>query len=352
MKAVWNFGIIGCGNVAKFHAQAIKAIPNAKLSAIYGRNPDKANAFAKEHTCTPYTDLQLLLSNTELDIVCIVTPSGTHLEPCMSAANAGKHIICEKPLEVSVARTQQMINYCKEKGVVLSGIFNRRFYPAVLAFKKAVEEDRFGQITLCEASIKWYRTQAYYDSGAWRGTKELDGGGALMNQGIHTIDLLLYLMGDVKRLTASTACLTHEGIEVEDTAVVLLEFVNGAKGIIQGSTSCWSSTGHPAEVNICGENGSVFLADDQFKVWDFKEPKPVDRKIQSTMLNENKSGQGANDPNAMDFIGHQKNIENVIDTLEGKADLLVTGSEALKPIKLINTIYESAANEGMWIAPN
>jgi len=159
-------------------------------------------------------------------------------------------------------------------------------------------------------------------------------------------------MGDVDRLAASTACLTHSGIEVEDTAVALLEFKCGAKGVIQGSTSCWSTTGHAAEVNICGENGSVFLADDQFKVWDFKDQLPSDKKIFETMNLETISGQGANDPTAMDFIGHQKNIENVIQHLDGKAELMVTGDEALKAIHLINAIYESAANDGKWITFN
>jgi len=162
MKAIWNFGIIGCGNVAKFHAQAIDALANAKLSSIYARKMEKAKAFAKEFKCQAFDNLPQMLSDPSLDVVCIVTPSGAHLKPCKLAADAGKHIICEKPLEVTVDRTKQMIDYCREKNVVLSGIFNRRFYSTISTFKEAIDDNRFGQITLCEASIKWYRTQAYY----------------------------------------------------------------------------------------------------------------------------------------------------------------------------------------------
>lgn len=347
--AIWNFAIIGCGNVAHFHAQAIQAMPNAKLLAVYGRNQVKATQFAEKYNCDSYHNLDKLLQISELQIVTITTPSGAHHEPCRLAAQAGKHIICEKPVEVKTTRINEMITICQEHNVLLSGIFNRRFFPTVAYLKRAVDKNRFGRISLCEAQIKWFRTQAYYDSGEWRGTKALDGGGALMNQGIHTIDLLLYVMGPVKRLTASTACLTHQGIEVEDTAVAILEFVNGARGVIQGSTSCWSSTGHPAEVHICGDQGSVFMTDDHFRVWDFKETHPDDSLVQQKHMSSQKSAMGANDPTAMDYEGHQLNFENVIDALEGRAELLVTGKESGKAVRIIEAIYESAEDNGRWI---
>ncbi len=347
--AIWNFAIIGCGNVAHFHAQAIQAMPNANLLAVYGRNPTKVAQFAAKYTCDSYDDLEKLLQHSELQIVTITTPSGAHLEPCRQAAQAGKHIICEKPVEVTTDRIKNIITVCQENNVLFSGIFNRRFFPTVAYLKQAVEKNRFGRISLCEAQIKWYRTQAYYDSGEWRGTKALDGGGALMNQGIHTIDLLLYVMGPVKRLTASTACLTHQGIEVEDTAVAILEFQNGARGVIQGSTSCWSSTGHPAEVHICGDQGSVFMTDDHFRVWDFMEAHPDDELVKREHMSSQKGAMGANDPTAMDYEGHQLNFENVIAALEGQAELLVTGEESMKAVKLIEAIYESAADDGRWI---
>ena len=271
-----KFGIIGGGNIARFHAQAIQAMEGGALHAIFAHSPDKAKKLGKLFNCKYYSNIDDLLADKEIDIVTIATPSGAHLEPTLKAADAGKHIICEKPLEVTPDRVNKMINYCKEKDVLLSGIFNRRFNPAVEHLKTAIKKNRFGKLTLCDAQIKWYRDQAYYDSGAWRGTWKLDGGGALMNQSIHTIDLLIFLVGNIKRLSATTACLAHENIEVEDTAVAILEFENDARGVIQGSTACWSSHGHPAEIQICGDEGSVFLADESFRVWDFKNPMPED----------------------------------------------------------------------------
>ena len=259
LSKMQTFGIIGGGMIANFHAQAIQAMKDGQLGAIYARNPEKAQALGQKYHCKAYDNLEDLLADSTIDIVTIATPSGAHLAPTLAAAKAGKHIICEKPLEVTPARIAQMIKVCAEQKVILAGIFNRRFNPAVQAFKKAVDSGRFGKLTLCDAYVKWYRTQAYYDSGAWRGTWALDGGGALMNQSIHTIDQLIYLAGDIKRLSASTTCLIHEGIEVEDTAVAILEFESGARGVIQGATSCWSSSGHPAEVHICGSEGSVFM---------------------------------------------------------------------------------------------
>ena len=344
-----TFGIIGGGMIANFHAQAIQAMHGGQLGGIYARKAEKAIALAAKYNCKAYTQLKDLLSDKTIDIVTIATPSGAHLAPTLAAAKAGKHIICEKPLEVTPARIEQMIQVCKEEKVVLAGIFNRRFNPAVQAFKKAVDDNRFGIITLCEASIKWYRTQEYYDSGAWRGTWELDGGGALMNQSIHTIDQLIYLAGDIKRLSASTTCLIHEGIEVEDTAVAILEFENGARGVIQGATSCWSSSGHPAEVHICGSEGSVFMSDESFRVWDFKTPSAEDDFIKNNLMEGAAQGLGANDPSAINFDGHLRNFEDVVNAIEVGRAPLITGEEGLKAVKVIDAIYQSAKQNGNWI---
>ncbi len=346
----YTFGIIGGGMIAKHHAQAIRAMGDvAKLGAIYARNPQKAQQLSEELGCKGYDDLDELLADTSIDIVTIATPSGAHLEPALAAARAKKHIICEKPLEVTPARIEQMIVAAQSEKVLLSGIFNRRFNPAVTHLKQAVEQGRFGTLTLCDAQIKWFRTQAYYDSAAWRGTMALDGGGALMNQAIHTIDLLLYLVGNVKRLSASMALLTHENIEVEDTAVAILEFENGARGTIQGSTSCWSSTGHPAEIQICGSEGSVFLSDESFRVWDFKTPATQDDFVAQNLMEGAAIGLGANDPNAINYLGHQRNFENVIDALNTGKPPLISGAEAMRSVRLIDAIYRSAHNDGAWV---
>ena len=344
------FGIIGGGMIAEFHAKAIQAMGDqVKLEAIYARNNEKAKQLGEKFGCKAYDDFDEFLSNEKINIVTIATPSGAHLEPTIAAARAKKHVICEKPLEVTPERIQKMINAAKEEKIMLSGIFNRRFNRAVEQAKSAVDAGRFGKLTLCDAQIKWYRTQAYYDSATWRGTMELDGGGALMNQAIHTIDLLIYLVGNVKRVSASVALLTHENIEVEDTAVAILEFENGARGTIQASTSCWSSTGHPAEIQLCGSEGSVFMSDDSFRVWDFKNGDQQDIYVRENLMSTSKSGQGANDPNAIDFIGHQRNFENVLESIKHNKAPLISGAEAMKSVQLITSIYQSAKNNGEWI---
>ena len=344
-----TFGIIGGGMIANFHAQAIQAMTGGQLGAIYARNPEKVAALGQKYNCKAYTNLSDLLSDSSIDIVTIATPSGAHLGPTIAAARAGKHIICEKPLEVTPARIEQMIQVCKEQKVVLAGIFNRRFNPAMKAFKKAIDQNRFGQLTLCDAYVKWYRTQAYYDSGAWRGTWKLDGGGALMNQSIHTIDQLIYLAGNIKRLSASTTCLIHEGIEVEDTAVAILEFESGARGVIQGATSCWSTSGHPAEVHICGSEGSVFMSDESFRVWDFKTAMPEDDFIKKNLMEGATQGLGANDPSAINFEGHLRNFEDVVEAIDMGRTPLITGEEGLKVVKVIDAIYQSAKQNGAWV---
>lgn len=340
-----KFGIIGSGMIARFHAEAIKAMANGSLKGIAGRSMEKTQGLAEQFTCHAYDSAGELLADPEIDIVTIANASGAHLEPALAAARAGKHIICEKPIEVTTERIDQMLVAAEENDVTIAGIFNRRFYPAIQEFKKAVEAGRFGRITMVEAAIKWYRKQAYYDSAAWRGTWALDGGGALMNQSIHTIDQLLYLCGPAKAVTASMGCLAHKGIEVEDTAVATVEFENGALGVIHGSTACWSDAGHPAEVHVCGEKGSVFMADTGFRVWEFMEENEADARIKrNLMVTSPKNGMGANDPNAIDFLGHQRNFENIVDAIRHGEQPLTSALEARRAVALIRAIYRSAQN--------
>lgn len=335
--------------IAHAHAKAIQAMDNAELWGIYCRDPKKAKALKEQYGCEVYSDLDAFLAYHEPDVVTIATPSGAHLEPIIKAAQKGKHIICEKPLEITPARVLEAERAAKENGVLLGGIFNRRFNPAVAALKEAIGKKRFGIISLCEVQVKWFRDQAYYDSAAWRGTWKLDGGGALMNQSIHTIDLLIHFMGMPKRLSASIGTLTHENIEVEDTAVAILEFENGAKGIIQGSTSTYSTEGRPGEIQISGDAGAVIMKDEHFDLWDFKEPLAEDEQVRSKLMTGSQMALGANDPKAITNLGHQLNFKNFIAAIDGKEELLVTTHEALKSVVVINAIYESARNNGQWV---
>tara|TARA_R110002096_G_scaffold105704_18_gene232510 strand:- start:872 stop:1936 length:1065 start_codon:yes stop_codon:yes gene_type:complete len=342
-----GIGIVGLGMIAEFHGRAIAAAEGAELVACYSRTQDKAAAFAARHGGTPYADLQAFMAEPSLDMVAICTPSGAHLEPALAAAAAGKHVICEKPLEVTTERVDRMIRAFRVAGVMLAGIFPRRFNPSSILLKDAVAAGRFGRIASADAYVKWYRSQAYYDSGAWRGTWALDGGGALMNQSIHTVDLLLHLMGDVRSLRAETRLVAHAGIEVEDMAIAMLEFECGALGVIQGTTAAWSRDGHPAEVQICGEHGSVFLTDDRFRVWEFAEETGEDARIRAEHgLTAPKAGAGAADPAAIDFSWHTRNYEDALAALRTGQPPSITGEEARRAVAVIEAIYRSAKAGG------
>jgi len=344
-----KFGIIGAGMISQFHAKAIQAMAGSSLHSVYSHGAEKAEKLAAEFGCRAYTDLNEFLADPELDIVTIGTPSGAHLDPALAALRAGKHVICEKPLEVTTARIDEMMAVAESTGKTLAAILNRRFQPAIQAFQHASQAGRFGKITSASAYIKWWRTQDYYDSGAWRGTWALDGGGALMNQGIHTVDQLLYVAGPVVAVTASTALLAHERIEVEDSCVALLEFANGARGVIEASTCCWSSTGHPAEVQVCGTQGSVFLADESFRIWDFSDALPEDAEIRSQLMQGAAKGLGANDPKAINFEGHRRNFQEVVDSIQQQRPCAIDAKEARKAVALIEAIYQSAREGGKRI---
>ena len=346
-KIGYGFGIVGCGMVSKFHAQAIDAMKGGYLTCVFSRNMANANKLAKNYNCRAYDDYNEFLDHPDLDIVTIATPSGAHLEPVARAAKAGKHIICEKPLEVTLERLDRMIQTCKKNKVLLTGIFPYRYNEAKKKFKKAVEAGRLGKITMADAYIKWYRTQQYYDNGKWRGTWKLDGGGALMNQGIHTIDLLYYLAGNITTVSAFADRLIHKGIEVEDIAVAILRFKSGAVGVIEGSTACYSPTGHAAEVHLCGSDGSIFMKGNSFTVWDFKKKKPWDKKIRETLKAEpNEEAAGAADPSSIDYVGFQRNFEDAVRALKKGTSPLVTGKEARQSMEIIFAIYQSALSGG------
>lgn len=341
-----KFGIIGAGMIGQFHGKAIEAMTGGELHSVFDLRPEAAAKLADQFGAKAYSDMDEFLGDADLDVVTVGTPSGAHLDPSVAALKAGKHVICEKPLEITPDRIDTMRAIAAENNVTLAAVLNRRFHPAMDAFKAAADSGRFGRLTSASAYVKWYRDQAYYDSGAWRGTWKLDGGGALMNQSIHTIDALIYLAGPVVSVQANTACLAHTDIEVEDTAVAIVEFENGARGVIEGSTANWSKDGHPARVQLCGDQGSVFLADESFEIWDFMDEQPIDADVASSMMKGSEAGLGANDPTAINFDGHQKNFEEVVNAISEGRESIVNAEEARKAVALICAIYESAQNDG------
>jgi predicted dehydrogenase len=335
-----HFGIIGCGMIAHFHAKAIEAA-GATLTACFDTRSEAAEKLASQYPgCKPYNNLAQFTADPNIDIVTIGTPSGAHLDPALAAAEAGKHVIVEKPLEITLERCDKIIAACKKNNVKLATVFHSRFHRSSLTLKAAVDSGRFGKLTLGDAIVKWYRTQEYYDSGAWRGTWELDGGGALMNQAIHTIDLLIWLMGDVAEVSAHTALLAHERIAVEDTAVAVLKFVNGALGTVVGTTA--SYPGYLKRVEISGSKGSAVLEEEDIVKWDFADKLPSDAEVLEAMTNRKSGGGGASDPSAINFAGHAKLFANMAAAIDGKEKLVVDGLEGRRSVEVISAIYKAA----------
>jgi UDP-N-acetyl-2-amino-2-deoxyglucuronate dehydrogenase len=344
-----KFGLIGSGMIAKLHAKAITAMAGSSLHSVCNHRAEGARKLGAEYGVPAFSDMAEFLADPELEIVTVCTPSGAHYEPALAALKAGKHVICEKPLEVTTARIDELIATAATTGKTLASVLNRRFNPAMDAFKQAVTEGRFGKLTSASCYVKWFRDQAYYDSADWRGTWALDGGGVLMNQAIHAIDSLLHLAGPVRFVQATTACLAHERIEVEDIGVAVVGFANGACGVIEGATCAWSRSGHPVRIQLAGTEGSVFLADESFEVWDFKHEQPADATIRAALMAGGGTGLGANDPAAISFQQHQRNFEEIVGAIHAGREPATSAREARKAVAVIQAIYESARNGGQRI---
>lgn len=340
-SAPLGFGIIGLGLIADFHAQAIADAAGAKLVAVCGRSAEKAHAFAEKHGAAfSTTDLAAFLARPDLDVVCIATPSGAHLEPTLAAARAGKHIVIEKPIEITLARTDALLAGVAAAGVMLMPIFQSRFGEGARTVKAAVAAGRLGRLTLASAYVKWHRSAAYY-SDSWHGTFALDGGGALINQAIHAVDLLQWFAGLPSEVFSWNTRRVHTGIEVEDTSVATLRYPDGALGTIEATTAAFP--GWARRIELCGENGSIVLEDDSILRWDFRTAQPEDAAIIAAKP-DNSMRSGAGSPGAMSHLGHLRQIENFVAAIRTGAPLAVDGPEARKSVALILALYASAKN--------
>ena len=335
-----GFGIIGCGMIARFHARAIAELRGAGVVACYDAVPAAADRLASEIGCQSYHQLDAMLADPNVTVVTVGTPSGAHLAPAVAAANAGKHVIVEKPLEITLKRCDAIINACKKNRVRLSTIFPSRFHAGSVELHRAVQEKRFGQLTIGDAYVKWYRSQEYYDSGAWRGTWELDGGGALMNQAIHSVDLLTWLMGPVAEITAHTALLAHKRIAVEDTAIATLKFKSGALGTIEATTAAYP--GYLKRIEIHGSSGSAAIEEEDIVRWDFAKSSRRDAAVRRQMEARRSTGGGASDPTAIGYHGHKMQFQDHLRAIERRKKPSVDGLEGRRSVEIILAVYKAA----------
>ena len=337
-KQIWHIGIVGSGLIADFHAKAISDIPNAKIVGFSDNGSGKSTVLAEKYGCQAFHDYRELIHHPDVQVITVATPSGAHLEPALEAAKAGRHVLCEKPMEINTHRVDQMIQAHEEAGTRLGGIFNFRHDEAIPEIRQAIEKGRFGTITFASVQVPWWRSDDYYKD-SWHGTLTLDGGGALMNQSIHMIDLLQYLMGEVAEIKAFTAKQGHPQIEAEDTGVAALQFTSGALGFIYGTTA--SFPGQNRRLEITGTGGTVQMVEDRITCWDFAETGPKDQEI----LNKNqktKGGGGVADPAAINCYGHLRNIQKFLAAIESRSKFEIDGYEARKAVDIINRIYKDS----------
>ena len=333
-----GFGIVGVGMIADFHAQAIAASRGGKLIGVATRNADNARAFAQKHGAAfATTEVAALVARSDIDVVCITTPSGAHLEPALAAVRAGKHLVVEKPIEITTERADELLRAADAAGVRVTPIFQARFGDGARTLKAAIDVGRFGRIVLASAYVKWHRPREYYTG--WKGTLALDGGGALINQAIHAIDLLQWFAGMPSEVFCWKTRRVYAHIEAEDTASATLRFANGAQGSIEATTAGWPGWGRRLE--IVGENGSARLEDDRLDQWKFRDEQPADAAIRNAKVDPNAGG-GAGAASAITHHGHLRQIQDLIDAVRENRPVAIDGHEARKAVALIRALYASA----------
>ncbi len=353
----YAIAIAGCGAIAGIHARAIKELPEARLVGACARGPGKAEAFCKEHGGRPYLTVEAMLEAERPQLLSITTPSGAHLEPVLAAAARGVHVLCEKPLEISSARVDRMIAACAQAKVLLGAVFQQRLSPVNLALRSAALAQRYGERPFISCAVPWWRDDAYYVKGGWHGTAALDGGGALMNQAIHGVDLVQWLAQAssgaeqaVLEVSAWTATNGHaQGtMEVEDTAVVNLRLAGGGLAQVLASTALYP--GSLRRLHIGGRDGSAEVMEDQLTQWSFRTEQAEDAELRARFGPPTAHGGGASDPMAISHRNHARNIQAVLDALAGRAALALDGRAARHAVAIIEAAYASAAS-GRTVAP-
>jgi predicted dehydrogenase len=337
-KTPIGIGIVGCGTISEVHAQVISQLSDAKLISAYSRTPLRLEAFTNRFDIKGYADYNFFLADKKLDAVVICTPNGTHLDYGIQAANAGKHLIVEKPLEITTKRAQELINHCHRNDVQLAVIYQNRFHEAAVSMKYAIDTGQIGKIVMARASIKWYRDDAYYKKAPWRGTLELDGGGALINQGIHTVDLLCWMAGPVSSIQAYKATLTHEGITGEDTLSAALLFKNGALGVLEASTSIVPAQNRVIEVN--GTKGTVLLDGEEFRLYD--SSGQLHTKSTSVKKKQHISAGSAGAMAGFSNGLHLAQYQSILEHFEKGTDPVVSGKDSLLSLAVVEAAYYSA----------
>jgi UDP-N-acetyl-2-amino-2-deoxyglucuronate dehydrogenase len=332
-----HVGIIGAGNISETHARATKAILGVEIAAVFGTNSEKVKRMATEYGAAAYFDFEKFLAHQPMDFVAIGSPSGLHAEQGITAARRGLHVLTEKPLDINTRAADALIAAAAENKIKLGVFFQDRFKADLIRIKKWIDEGILGKPVLADARVKWFRPPEYYGKSKWRGTIRMDGGGALINQAIHTVDLLLWFFGDVVSVQARKKTALHN-IEAEDTLVALLEFANGATGVFQATTSVYP--GYPRRVELTGEEGTIIIEHDRLLAADLRKP-PADFQSQG-----NDKNLSASSATVSDFRGHQAAMEDFIEAIQKNSAPRCSGIEGRRSLALVEALYEACETGG------
>lgn len=328
-----GIGIIGTGSIAKTYSKCISEIEAVDLVALYSKSESRVSDLEKQFNVPVFSDLTRFLSQDAIQLVIVCNESGNHGEATKSAALAGKHVLCEKPIEVTPEKVDEAIETCKAQNVILGGVFQNRCAADFRAVLEAVETGVLGKLVMGNAHINWYRNKEYYAKNPWRGTMKLDGGAAFMNQGIHTIDLLLKVMGAVDSVFGTIKTIVHD-IEGEDVGSGIINFRNGAIGTITGGTALYP--GYPERLEIYGEKGSIIMVGGKITDWNVENmPAPE-------IINGSSIGGGSSDPTSIGHLNHKIVIEDMVYAIRNNEAPMVDGAEARKSVAVINALYQSS----------
>jgi UDP-N-acetyl-2-amino-2-deoxyglucuronate dehydrogenase len=328
-----HIGLIGGGNISETHARAARGIPDVGIAAVFGTNAEKVGRLCREYGGKPYNNFEEFLAHRPMELVAIGSPSGLHAEQGIAAARRGLHVLTEKPIDITVERADALIAETRKAGVQLGVFFQDRGKPDILSVKNAVDAGVLGKPILVDARVKWYRPPEYYAKSRWRGTRALDGGGALINQAVHTLDLMLWIFGEVKAVQATCKTALHT-IEVEDTLIAMLEFVNGPLGVLQAATSVFP--GYPRRLELSGSQGTLIIEQDRLLAADLKNP-PADL-LKSSEADKNPS---ASSPAVSDARGHQAVLEDFLHAIQTNTKPRCDGLEGRRSLVLVQAIYEA-----------
>ena len=332
-------GFVGCGNITDTHVRAAREA-GVGIAAFHGRDPAKAEALAARYGGRAFARYEDFLSHRPLDFVVIGTPSALHAEQGIAAARRSLHVLVEKPIDVTVAKGQALVAACDTAGVKLGVLFQDRLKPDLVALQGFVREGGLGRVLLASARVKWHRPPEYYSSSSWRGRPELDGGAALINQGVHTVDLLLWLLGDVTRVHGLTATTLH-AIASEDVALALVEFESKAVATLEATTAAWP--GYPRRVELTGTEGTLVIEGDRVVAADLRKPAP-------SLLAEGGDGAAAASTAVVaDATPHRRMLEDFVRAIETNGTPVCDGREGLRSVAVVEAVYRAARERGVEI---